>query len=532
MLYSMPMASYTERRASESGFEAEQKAAELITEAKEHQIGRAKTPDGQRRVERGLDQFVSPYLIECLVVAEQLGSPDYYDSVVAPTKEYLHAESGITLCADERIISLAIATPRAEDILRRGGGIIETRIDTETGKIVLHDRDVEAAIKTKIQETKRNGDGFVLVEKIGAHIRQDAAEAGCGAVIRLLIKGKQRTIELGVKPDGGLTEYFKSMRDSFDAFGHTTAQLGGRAITIDMTHDATTQGLIFGLRNAHQQMTNGQVIYGDLPDLSPEQMGRLISGVRRAYESGQHPEALSANLQALVDSGQILMTEQLVPLFSERIKAHARKAFRTDHIDLANYRNFARNAEIIGLTAIELAGKEERREFPWIPEAVRKDLEPVALRNLAYTAIRNATYITLAGIEPGAHNDLDHRAMVTRIGPVGAVFNYAHPSLNQNSSTGALTESDLQNLDVLQGVADSTYTHMRVDRTRFAQVIIPTQRAYEGDRAYDGNLVEVTNSSNAEVIRDRYQDAIENGEITVVPVLHKAGTKEVTGTQR
>ena len=63
---------------------------------------------------------------------------------------------------------------------------------------------------------------------------------------------------------------------------------------------------------------------------------------------------------------------------------------------------------------------------------------------------------------------------------------------------------------------------------------MPTQRSDEAvseDNDYRANQVARINSTNADIIRERYLDAIEEGEWTIIPVQHKAGTKELTSVQ-
>jgi hypothetical protein len=478
-----------------------QPVRELVEIAREDALSRIDgSQDARARVENALERRLAPAVAEAHSIADQLSSPEY-KKFREETEAYLGVFWGRIACPDGRIIVMATGDPKAVHTERTLEGLPGVR--KSNGVYIPGNADNVAAVVSYIQDEKEKGIRHPeIIEFIGPHGNSENPLEGCGGGIGYQVRG-------GHAPEnsarlGGIAEYFGRTHDGWFAYDNLARRQGAVGTTFDEWHDAHTQGLVYGLRDANPQFN-------------------------RNY-------TLRQNLNDLADKDEILMTERLAASFQERIKAKSRERgiSQTESLDIHDYRNFATNAIAIGEIAREITQEEEMAGFSWIPRALREYRTEKALRTLGYNAMRNATYLILADIKAGEHRLVHHPEQLIRLGRIGADFNVRTIAFIQATAGGQLTSLDMQRLDALYNLSYSTLRHQGVNLEEEARIIRVTD-AFDPDRFRDDRAVkrerlavDAQLTENADIVRERYADSIATGETIVLPCIHDPKTRKLT----
>lgn len=460
----------------------------------------------RERVYNAINRRLLPSMIEAFSIAEQLQSPEYR-AFVQETNEYLDARVAGVACPDGRIVLVAFGDPGVMSLHRSLQGIADIRFDNTIQDYIPANPELVGSIRSFAHRASI-GKNSTIAQFLGPHIDSVSPLEGCGAAKGTLINAG-RTPDLGMS-HGAIKEYFGEMRDKFYAFDNAVPQ-DGRTLstTWDTVHDAYTQGLIFGLKDAHLHFD---------PDLS-----------------------LRNNLLKLAERRQILMTERLADDFQEEIETRITTKGIQLPLEITDYTKFGKNAIAIGMIAREICQEEERKGFQWIPESLRRQAKTdEALRALAYTAIRNATYMIAAGIKTneGVKSDhwlRQHPEKLIRVGRIGADYNLRNIAFIQSIRGGILQPEDMAKLTALYDLSYGTLKHQGVDLREEARIIRLTD-AFDPNRYTDPRVAQAELDSVIEVLRtnidlvaSRYEQSIRTGEAVVLGFLHRPGTRDITG---
>lgn len=451
------------------------------------------------RIKNSMERRFLPYVEENEEIADQLSSPGY-SSFATETENFLEAKSGFTACVDGRLIVMVYTDPKVGSMHRRLGGLPETRRSTRHGKPVLDDPDLAAAIKTNFERRRSSGKPVQLVEYLGPHI--DSAEPtteSCGRQTAQIVASGQAP-EIGMR-FAAIPEYFDELGEGFYAFDNVAQEAGGKSVTIDLTHDSYTQGLIVGLRNAHHEFNT---------ELD-----------------------LRSNLGRLRNEGKILTSESLDKRLGRRIEEQM-----TDRgiglIDVRDFRRFAPNAISIGKIGHDLTIEEEREGFPWIPDTIRKDMPYFAVKNLAYHMIRNTVYRVAGNIEQGDHALRHHPEQLIRVGPIGADFNVGTIPFIERTARGRLQPDDIEGTKVLYNLAGGVFRSHQINLNEEGRVITVTgmfdEKRYANPNIAQEEFNEVASMvrNNAAWIRDEFEPGIKSGQAIVVGAIHDPSTRRLT----
>lgn len=458
--------------------------------------------DAQERVNNAIEKSFKPYATESEVISAQLLTPEYQD-FIAEINNFLEAIVGYIVCPDGRILVIQLGDPKIARVSRRLQGKPPTRPSTrDDNRIVPNDPYLSSSITTEIQQRKKDKPTPEIIQMFGPHIYSVHPDHGCGdETNQMVLLG--HTPEIGME-FGGIPQFFDSLKEGFFAFDNIVKIAGGKGNTFDVIHDTHSQGLIYGLREAHKRFD---------PNLS-----------------------LRENLLLLKDNQTILMTEFLDPIFEERIKDKAKTRGITEagNINMFDYYNFAQNAMLIGRIAKEITVEEGQKNFSWIPRSIIEDKTETAARVLAYHAIRNSVFRVLGGIKPGAHHLLKHPEKVIRIGPIGADFNVSNIPFSESTVPGPFQESDIQAVETLYRLSYSVLKDQGVNLKKEARIILVTgifdPSLYADEQKNQAQLTLVTHivQNNAAWIREKFKEAIKTGEVIVIGALHEPGTRRLT----
>lgn len=489
-------------------------------------------PEVNERITNALERRLGPYIKESEIIAKQLATPEYRD-FVTETKAFLDTSVGVIACPDGRILAAALTDPRVGRVHRRLQGKPEFARSEHLSTVdknvyIVDDPMMDAAITTSVQERQAQGDHkAVTVELIGPHIDSMHPDHGCGGGAQAVSKnGRPKVTAMKY---GAVPEYFETVGPSFDTtFNNTIAAAGGKGWTLDMTHDAHSQGLIFGLRY-------------------------------QLWGTGTAP--LRDALTKLHQDGDILMTELLDPHLQETITAAAQDRGITSPLQIRNPEHFAQNMITVGEIAREITQEYEENGLPtWFqfptdllpgikhaPEGPTQDIKDIKLtedmpeditenvkRTFIYHAIRNCVYRQLGDIKPGEHDLQEHPEQVIRVGPIGADFNVQTIPFSEVTPHGLLRQQDIEGAQALYGLSEGILPTLGVDLAKEARVIIVTGEYNEADYSSEGAklkaLAKVTSEvkHNVHTLCEVFEEGIINGETVVIGALHDAESREMT----
>lgn len=452
----------------------------------------------QERVKNALERRFLPYLEETQIIAKQISSPQYI-SFVTETEDFLDASVGIVVCPDGRIQLIAIGDPRVLGVVRRPMGLPPTRSSTRNNEPVLDDPDLAASIDIQLARRIREGKNPELIEFIGIHIHSTEPIHGCGAFTSLA-RGQGHSADVGTKL-GGIKEFFTRLDDHFYATDNNARRADGKGTTIDLIHDAYSEGLIFGLRDAHSQFD---------PNIS-----------------------LRENLKELHDQEQILMTELLDGLFREEVLRRAYAEHGVDKLDIRDPHQFAKNARLIGTLAREITEVEEKNNFNWIPKTISKEKSQTAIKALAYLAIRNSVYRILGGIRPGMHDLTEHPERLLVVGPTAPAFNRENIPFIHKTARGPLQPEDITAVKFLYALAESVMEKQDIDLKSEGRIILVTEEfkpgLYRDKNVASEEYAKVKSAvrNNAARIRIEFSEGVKSGETIVLGCIHDPGTRQL-----
>jgi len=474
--------------------------SQLIIAAKKDAYERSSgTSEVLRRIEAAIDRRFAPYARESEAISTQLETSKYTE-FAKDTRDFLEAKVGVVACPDGRISPLSLIDPRVAGIHRRLQGLPETRLSTRNRVNVLNDPGLAAAIANDIGRSKLNGKKPELTELVGPHIHSQNPQEGCGAALAKII-AQGGTAELGMRL-GGIPDYFSELGDGFNAFDNVASAAGGQGTTFDLTHDAFSQGFIIGIREENRSFD---------PTLS-----------------------LRQNLLSKAHEGKILMTELLTDLFKQSILDLATSMGQESYVDIRDYNRFAENAIIIGRVAREITAQEEKKEYSWIPQAIKEGKTEAALRILAYHAVRNTAYRVLGNIIPGQHSLQHHPEQLIRVGPIGAEFNIRNIPFIQNAPSGSLRPEDLDGIRKLYGLSYGVLANQGVDLTSEGRIILvtgehdPSRYARRATAQEEFQKEASVVRNNAAWVREMFFPSIRTGEAIVIGCIYEPGTKRLT----
>lgn len=451
------------------------------------------TREARERVNNALSNHLLPYIEESEIIASQLASPEY-QTFTEEVSEYLDADIGLVECPDGRIVLLALVDPGVAKTHRKLQGLPTTRKSGRDGTPVIEDAQLVGRIAKGFKDRVKKGKTPKLIEFLGPHIHSGVPEHGCGACMAKLESiGISR--EVGMK-FGGIDLYFDELGEEFWAFNNNAQRAGGNAETFDLVHDVYSQGFIVGLRNEDK-------------NFDPEQPLRI-------------------NLLNLAKQGKILMTELLDNQFSPLILETAEKLGLPKSFSVKDYTRIAENAMQTGRIALEITKQQEKEGFSFIPEAVRQGKSEIAIRALAYHAIRNVVFRVLGNVTAGSHDWEEHEETLLRVGPVGPnTLNNIVFSLYVN---GEFAEEDKRLADVkkLYDLLYGAYKNNpknKIDLKKEGRVILVVG---EYDEDIDKEREDSINQAilhNANSIRETLPGGIKTGDLAVVALRFNPRTR-------
>lgn len=503
------------RRISEPQIQSEKglkkSTATIVQEAKEDALRRiSEDPtsirsDVLQRVEHAINGPFASFVEEANDIAEQLESREYTINA-EDIANFLQAKIGYVVCPDGRILQIAFSLPKAGSVHRRLGGLPQTRETSAAGDYyVLKDPIVAASINTELQNRKEDEKPLEVVEEIGGHfdsMNPDNPKRRCGA-LTLWEKASGRPIARAMR-FGGIPQFFARLGKGWEAVESVTeaAVEGAKATTIDMFFDTHSQGLVFGLKKAHDKFD-----------------WRL---------------SLRQNLDQLHRAGEILMTEYADPELRPRIFELAALRGIEDSLEIKDYRKLAQNLIHISQIARELTIEDEEAGFASIPAVLKEGKNNTALRVMSYTKNHNVAYRVLGNITPGEHDLLEHPEQLIQMGPIGARCNVDTIPFIQSTSRGEFDDVDMNELAGLYGLSEEVLENQGVNLVNEGRVILVTGRfrrsAYNTDRDAREffNEVAAVVRHNAYLIRTRFKEAIPTGELIVIGCIFDPDTGKLT----
>lgn len=449
--------------------------------------------EAKERVNNALSNHLLPYLEESEIVASQLASPEYQE-FTGKVSDYLGADIGLVECPDGRIVLLALVDPGVARTHRKLQGLPTTRTSGKDGTPVIEDSQLVGRIAKGFKERVKKGKAPKLIEFLGPHIHSANPEHGCGACMAKL-ESIGISKEVGMR-FGGIDLYFDELGEGFNAFNNNAQRAGGNAETFDLVHDVYSQGFIVGLR-------------GEYGSFDPQQ-------------------PLRTNILNLAKQGKILMTELLDNQFSPLILEVADRLRVSQSISVRDFKNIGINAMSIGRIALEITKEEEKKGFSFIPETIKQGKSEIAVRVLAYHAIRNVVFRVLGNVTAGSHEWEEHEETLLRVGPVGPntleniVFSYY--------MDGEFTDDDKRLLDVkkLYDLLYGAYKNNKkgkIDLTKEGRVILVVG---EYDALIDEGREDSINQEilhNAHEIRKALPGGIQTGDLAVVALRFNPRTR-------
>lgn len=473
---------------------------DLVQHAKDVALGRVNSPEARNRVETALEGPFRQYALEAEVIAATLTSPEY-ESFTERVDGYLnHARIGWIACPDGRIAGLAMGPARVASGYRKLRGLPRTRRSSITGESMPVNSVLNASVHAAFQQRERQNRPKLLVELIGPHIYSSHPDHGCGAAAgKLSGMGSGMPVTEQTMWDGGLQEYFAEAEETgaFDAFVNIARRSGGEGITFDITHDIATQGLIFGLRQAHRDLDSSIT--------------------------------LQENLYKLASRGAIVMTELLAVQWRQRIVKMIQNidsTFSPSHPkDVRDFTQFGDISILMGTAALEFTKQLEKEGFSFLPETLRGETAPDGIRVLAYHLVWNAIYQVIGGIKHGHHALIRHPERVLRAGPIGADFNVGTIPFILGTAQ-KLTDVDVADAFALYGLMARFLPGQGVDLKNEARVVMATAafnpNSYKNEEAAeaDRQLARTYALENASLMRTALKRAEQHGYTVILPVLH------------
>ena len=461
----------------------------------------ARLPEGstdreKNRIKNGLTRRLGPFLDESFEIASQLDSKPYADHIKDITK-LLDVKIGFISCPDGRISAIAQFDPGFARGHRRLQGLFDTRPSTSrTDEQVLTEWEIKAAIETYIVSRKIGQEVPEIVEFYGPHIFSSRPRHGCGAATEKLLKVPNTLIS--AMDYGAIYEYFEELGDNYRAFENVARNAGGKLTAIDTTHDAASQGLIFGLKLRYDE-------YGE-----------------NMFDKSK---SLRDNLEDMHNNKQILMTELLANELEESIREEARSRFIFNDINIENTKLLATNLINIGQIAKTLTEKHKATNFDFIPNGIKGGLSEKALNTLAYTAIRNCVFRVLTGYGDKLQ---DHKEQFVSIGtPMPGPFNVNNQSLSQ-------ANYDHSGIPTLLKVARGVAPSLGINPEEEATVMLvtaefdPEENIDTEIRMKNRILKQSFVESQAAEIRAKYAEEIKYGKLVVIGTLCNPKEKRIT----
>lgn len=488
----------------------EQRSTTLLTEVRkitESRLDHAVNSSLERLV-NALNNSFRPYLEENLSLADQISSSKF-TKFSEKVEKFLDTSAGFIFCVDGRIHVLAFGVPRAEEFTRRPSGMPLTRTSTEYShqeeEPVLNDPDLAAAINIKAQERRKTGRKTNLVEFITYHIHSKHPDHGCGAEIELALQ-QGHSIEVGMR-HGRIKEWFKRLGNNFESFNVNAKRAKGEGTTFDIVHDAYTDGLIFGLREAAD-------------DFDPSM-------------------TLEENLLQKAAEGKILMTELLDESFGAAIFEEASKLGKV-RLDLKDPNQFSENVITIGEIAMKLTKDAEERGFNIIPDTIRKDKPNYAKRALVFTAFFNTVYRMLGRIEKGKNELEEHPEKLVSIGPIGALVNRTSIAFQHIIPAGELHHEDVETAQFLHRLNGKVAKELAekglgLDLTQQGRIIVVTGKFNpdiyidEKTKLRELEKIKSTVKNNAAKLRCIFEPSVRTGETIIFAVIHDERSREIIG---
>lgn len=460
------------------------------------------------RVTTALANRFKPYILEAEIIAHEMLTPEYI-AFKEETREFYGALVNVVACPDGRISVLSLTDPRVAYVHRVLRGQLPTRLTTSKGELPIPaNTDLRAGVWTVLERMRKkyHVNKPKLVTLMGPHIDSEHPLHGCGAAAAALSGlGSGLPAALATMRYGGARNYFRVLQQSgeYYAIDNFVRIAGGEGTTIDYTHDLHSQGVIIGLGTAWKYLKEG--------------------------------ESFRENLVRLHRDNRLVMSELLAPNYQKRIRELGERIdLRLQKEKTLDYRDpaaFAQNAMLIGRVTQELTREEEKREFAFLPQAVRR-LDEVAQRIAAYHLLRNTVYLILGGIEPGKHWLLHHPEQVLRIGPIGADFNVKTVAFIETAPP-MFSTSDMQSAFALYGLMERFLPALDVDLTREARIIMVTggfdPSIYKDDKAVEQEYDKVTTVviDDAAKVKMMVKRAISEGAAVVIPMIHHTENRSI-----
>jgi hypothetical protein len=455
-------------------------------------LSRRHVKEAESRIRNGLKRLEAA-VIESESIAEQLNSAEYQQEVAEMDEFFECAIVGDTICPDGRIDPLNTIGPKPVVLHQRPAAISEVRrSSSKLGAMMTDDPNTTASLWNAVEKTKaRTGGDAEIVQFGGPHINSEDPIHGCGGLKEAVSKQQNPTDGMRF---GAIAKYYQDLGlgfFAFDTFAETFLKIPSR--TFDLTHDIYSQGLITGLRDAYPHFDTGKT--------------------------------LRENLIQMHQSGEIVMTEFLDPMFRGRIQNVYQELFpEGGPINRADYTQLAKNLIKVGQVARRIAREEETRGFDFIPEHLMEGATPIARKVLAYTLIRNTVFRTLAGIRPGNHGLLKHNERWMRVGSSGPLT-IDNVSFVLRTPSGYLREADLEDLTTLEGILDGALRGAGADVNSEAKVIVVCG-IFEPEKYIDKATAEQEREfaisrvgNDAARIRNQRPEDIENGRRVVLGAL-------------
>lgn len=480
--------------------ESEPKSTEtLIAAAKKDALARVDNKRAKERIETGIENRLKPYLSESIVIANQINDERYLN-YVGELSNYLGTNIGIVACPDGRIIGPQIAAPRLVNLHRRLAGIPDIRKSTlnQENGYVLDDPYMSASISDRIRKNREKP----LIEIVGPHIDSENPLHGCGA-LKIITTSTGSSAQTAMAY-GGIPKYFEMIGNGLSAFSNAAEKAGGKGYVVDATHDAYSQGLIFGLKSVYDQKGADAMFDRDIN--------------------------LRENLLQLHNNKKIVMTELLDETLKQEVLNKFAQTGESSLLELRNPRNLAKNMQIIGRIAMEINQSMESAGFPFIPDSLKVSDDKVN-KTISFIAIRNSVYRILGNIKPGNHNLLHHPEQIIRVGPVGAAYNVETIPFTQVTPPGELRPQDIDGVKKLYGLSETILPTLGADLNKEARIIVATgefnAKDYSSDQVANRNhenAIAVTRN-NAAHLRSEFNDGVKNGEVAIISMLFEGSAK-------
>lgn len=472
----------------------------LVLDARAETLAYAdKSPRTVSMIERSLANRFLPYVVEANIIASEV-SGERAQKFTTQTLDFLgNPIVAIIACPDGRIMALAMGDPGIVTFNRRLRGLPPVRRSTKDGEFVLDDPDISGSINFKIEERLNSGKAAELIEFMGPHIHSGDPVRGCGDASGTL--ATQGHYPMNAMAFGGINEYFSELGDGFFAANNNARRAGGNGTSIDLVHDAYSQGLIVGLKEARKDLNLGLNLRENLLDLASHR--------------------------------KIIMTEALKNTFRKRIRDVA-KSLRVSNLDLRDPTKFADNIIALGSVSQEITRIEEGRGYPFIPESIKGGKSEVVFRTLAYTLIRSTVYQELGNVTVGNHSLITHPEQLIVAGHLSPIFNVNTIAFSQKTARGEFNDGDIAGVKKLYALSQQTMPEFGIDLTGEGRIVVTTgshdPSAYadnKAERQEKHRRIAVVQNNEAK-IREQFPRSVSTGETIVIGAIINPATREIT----